>query len=90
MRDEIVLRLLDGLPFAQRVEVRAQQAIVEGVGMIPVELLSLVERNVGEVLVVRVHVDERHGRCGEVLGDVPGNGGLARSRAAGDSDYQRF
>jgi len=60
MRDEIILRLLDRLAFAERFEVRDQQVVVEGVGMVPVEFLSLVEGEGGEVLVVRIHVDERH------------------------------
>jgi len=60
MRDEIVLGFLDGLSFAECFEVRAQQVIVEGVRMVPVELFPLVEGEGGEVLVVRIHVDERH------------------------------
>jgi len=88
--NEIVLRLLDRIPFAQRVEMLAQEVVVEGVRMIPVEFASLVERQGGEVLVVRVHVDERHRRSGEEVGDVPCDGGFARARPTGDSDYQRF
>jgi len=86
MRDEIVLRFVDGHPPAERLKVRTQQVIIEGVGMIPVEFLPLVKREGGEVLVVGVHVNERHRRGREVLGDVPGHGRLTRSGAAGDSD----
>jgi len=90
MGDEIVLGLLDRLSFAQRFEVRAQQVVVESVRMVPVEFLPLVERKGGEVLVVCVHIDERNGRCRQKLGDIHGHGRLARSRAAGNSDYQGF
>jgi len=41
MRHEIVFWLFDGLPPDQRFEVGAKEVVVEGVGMIPVELFAL-------------------------------------------------
>ena len=42
------------------------------------------------VRVVRVHVDERDRLRVQRLRDVPRDGGLAGSRAAGDADDQRL
>ena len=58
---------------------RAEQIVVEGVRMIPVELPALVECEGREILVVRVHVDERDRRGGEQFGDVPRDGRFARA-----------
>jgi len=44
VRHEIVFRFFDCLAPAERLEVRAEEVIVERVGMVPVELFSLIER----------------------------------------------
>jgi len=90
VRHEIVFRLFDCLAPAECLEVRTQQVIVERVRMIPVEPLPLVEREGREVLVVGIHVDECHRRCRKQIRDVRRHRGLARARAAGDSDNERF
>jgi hypothetical protein len=59
VRHEIVFGFVDRLAPAQRIKVGAKQVVVERVGMIPIELAALIEREGSEVLVVRVHVDER-------------------------------
>jgi len=41
--DEVVLRLVDRLALAERFEVSAEQVIVERVGMVPIELPTLVQ-----------------------------------------------
>ena len=46
-----------------------EEVEVECVGVIPVDAASFFEREVGEVAVVGVHVDERDGEGGERVGD---------------------
>jgi hypothetical protein len=41
---EIVLRFIDCSPVAERLEMIAEQIVVKSIGMIPIELASLVER----------------------------------------------
>src|SRR5688572_19769076 len=90
MRHEIVLWLVDRPALAQCLEVGAEKIIVESIRMIPVELSTLVERERGEVLVVGIHVNERHRAGCQQLGDVSCHGRFARSGAPGNSDYQGF
>lgn len=70
MGDEIVDRLVDGFSFGQLSKVLGEQIVVEGVGMIPVEMSSFFEGKVSEIAVVCVHVDERDGESVERVGDV--------------------
>src|SRR2546423_7706811 len=87
---EIVLGLVDRLSLAERFEMSAEQVIVEGIGMIPIELAALVYSERCEILVVSVHVEERDGGSRKVLSDIPGDCGFPRARPASDTDYQRF
>jgi hypothetical protein len=43
VRHEIILRFRDGLPVAQRIQVRDEKIVVESIGMIPIELPALIE-----------------------------------------------
>src|SRR5204862_193142 len=61
---EVVLRLLDRHPGLERLEVMHQELGVERVGMIEVHLAALVEREVLEVFVVAVLIDQDHARLG--------------------------
>jgi len=90
MRDEVVLGFLDCLALAQRFEVRTEQVVVERIRVIPVQLAPLVQRQRREILVIRVHVDERDGRCSQKIRDVSGDRRFARPRPAGDSNNQRL
>jgi len=74
VRDEIVLRLVDRLPPAQCLEVPVQQIVIKRVGVIPVQPATLVERELGEILVVRIHVNECDGRRGQQFRHVPRDG----------------
>ena len=51
-----------------------EEVVVEGVGVVPVEEPSFFERELREVAVVGVHVDERDGELAEVVGDVSCDG----------------
>jgi len=90
MRHEVILRFVDRLTLAERLEMGAKQVVVERVGVVPIELPALVQGEGSEILVVRVHVDERDRRRREMIRDIPGHGRFSRARAAGDSDNQRF
>jgi len=76
MGAEIVFGFLDRLAPAQRIQMLAEQIVVESVGMIPVEFPPLLERQLREILVVRIHVDERDRRRRQQFGDVARNGRL--------------
>jgi len=60
MADEVVLGLVDRLSLAESIEVLAEQVVVERVRMVPVQFAAFIERQLGEIPVVGVHVDEHH------------------------------
>ena len=64
VRHEVVHRLLDRLAARQVLEVRDEQVEIERVRMVPVDLPPLVHREMGEVAVVPVHVEEGDRRIG--------------------------
>jgi len=54
--------------------VGAEQVVIEGVWVIPVEFTPFVEGKLWKVLVVRIHVDECDGRSGQQIRDIAGDG----------------
>jgi len=86
MSDEIVFGLVDRLPPAEILEMAAEQIVVECVGVIPVDLFPFGKRQLREILVVRVHVDEGDRRSRQQLRHVSRNGRLSGARPAGDPD----
>ena len=84
MGGEIVDGTLDGAARAKGVEVGFEQFPVDRVGMIEVDGVTLVEREVREVAVVRVDFEDR--RLGLVRDDGAGESRLSGSGPAGDAD----
>src|SRR3954468_10776511 len=90
MGDEVVLRFFDRSSFAERVEVRTEQVVVERVRMVPVKLSPLVECQVREILVIGVHVDERDRGRSEKVRYVASDGRLSGPGAAGYPNDEWF
>jgi len=86
----VILRLVDCLTLAEGTEMSAKQVVVERVGMVPIELPALIQREGREILVIRVHVDERDRRGREMIRDILCDCRFTRARPAGDSDDQRL
>jgi len=61
---------------------------IECVGVIPVYAAAFFERDVGEVAVIGVHVDERDGELFECFGDFASDSGFSASGSAGYADNQ--
>ena len=74
----------------ERGEMRGEQLHIEGIGMIPVHVMQLRQREVPEVAIVRVHLEKGDRSVGQCFGDLARHGGLSRAGAAGDPDDQRF
>ena len=87
VRDKIVLGLLDRCTRRERRKMSEEQLPVEGIGMIPVDPASLLERQMRVVVVVRVHVDERDGLGMKRAREIPRDRRLAGPRSAGDPDH---
>jgi len=90
VRDEIIFRLVDRVPRAKCFEMLAEEVEVERIGMVPVQLPALIERQRSEIPVIRIHVDERDRRCRQQVGDVARDGGFPRPGSSGDPDYERL
>jgi hypothetical protein len=88
--EEIVDRLFDGLSGGQGRHLRREQIEIEGVGVIPIDVLALLGRQVCEIPVIGIHVDERHRRVLERVGNPPRDGGLAGARAASKANNERL
>jgi hypothetical protein len=69
--------------FGEGLDVRGEEGVLEGVGVVEVLAGAFFGGEVGEVAVVEV---EREECCGELSGELSGERGLAGSGAAGDGD----
>ena len=67
-----------------------EKARFQGLGMIEVDLCTSLCRQMGEVAIVRVVLDDLSGAHGHRLGEFLGDGRLSRSGASGDTDAKRF
>src|SRR4029079_6470079 len=86
--DEVVNRFVDRSSFGEVAQVFGEEIEVECVWVVPVYAAAFFERDVGEVAVIGVHVDERDGELFECFGDFARDGGLTASGSAGYSDNQ--
>ena len=86
VRLEVVRRLLDGAPGQERVEVLHHQAGLEGVRVVEVEPRAALGRQVREVAVVRVVVEERDPARAEPLHHLALDGRLAGPGASREAD----
>jgi hypothetical protein len=88
VRLEIVERHLDPAPVLQRREVLDEELRLQGLGVIEVELGSLVQREVGAIAVVRVVLHHRHAIDWQRRSDRLRYRGLAGTRTPRDADDQ--
>ena len=80
---------LDGLAPDQRLQVLHQQRRLEAVGVVVVDQRPLLERQVGEVAVVRVVMEQTHGDPRHLLDHAAHDRRLAGSASAGDAENER-
>ena len=89
----VVLKVVGGaedrLAAHQRIDVPGQQIELESVGMVVVDLLALLERQMTLLAVVVVLLEQGDLASGESGEDGPGDRALTRPRAAGDSHHER-
>ena len=76
MGREFVDGHLHRLAARQRIEVHGEQFHVEGIGMIPVHVMQLRQREVPEVAIVRVHLEKGDRSVGQCFGDLARDRGL--------------
>ena len=78
--------LFDALALFQQGEVLGQERPLEGVGVVEVDELPLLQGDVAVVLVVGVLGEQHHFPCGQAFYDFPHDGGLARTGPACNTD----
>ena len=78
--------LLDLATVLQRPDVLAEQIVVEGGGMVEVDLSAVLDREVAEVVVVGILVEVRHPISAHARDDFSRDGGLSGSGAARDAE----
>ena len=86
---EVVGGPLDAASGQQFPQMLHQQAGLQRVGVVVVDLGPFLEREMGEIQVVGVVLDQRHVLGADLLHDLLGDGGLARPGASGEPDDQR-
>jgi hypothetical protein len=82
---EVVRGAVDGAPRPERVEVLAQEVELQRVGVVVVDLLALLVREVPLRAVVMILLEEDAGALRQRLQDRAGDGALAGAGAPGDA-----
>jgi len=88
--DKIVVGNLDRFAAPKFIEVLDKEVVVQRVGVVIIDKLSLLKRHFGEVAIITVVVDEGSHMGEETLANVVGHSAFAGTSSSGDTNNKGF